>query len=274
MYTQAWHWIGMPKLVNGQAASPFPFEAYSGHLPAHLRPDVIALFSCYWYKNISSHNETSRLNWIKIICGYKTSVKNEYMMLNYFDDWKYLNLFPLLMCIEFRQKSWEPIGVGLDGFSYCENLTTHIPFWKNLFLMLMESNSRNFLSEIITNNLEKLLIKVYRFQWDFSLQILSHCLRILNQTLSCNFYVISQRALLCQWICCVLMHILMHKILFMNPILGMILLNDFSSVGEKSDSILDLQNRYTEPNYISQLHKLSYRFGKLSSFIFSSCWFG
>ena len=57
------------------------------------------------------------------------------------------------MCVAFRQKSREAIGVGLDGFSYCEN--THIPFFKNLFLMLTESNSRNFLSEIITSNLEK-----------------------------------------------------------------------------------------------------------------------
>ena len=48
---------------------------------------------------------------------------------------------------------------------------THIPFFKNLFLILAESDSRNVLSEIITNNLEKLLINIYHFQWDFSLQI-------------------------------------------------------------------------------------------------------
>ena len=59
---------------------------------------------------------------------------------------------------------------------------SHIPFLKKKFFMLTESNSRNILSEIITNNLEILLIKIYRFQWDFSLQIFSHCLR--NQTLS------------------------------------------------------------------------------------------
>ena len=104
-------------------------------------------------------------------------VKSEYITLNSFDERKYLNLVSLLMCVAFRQKSREAIGVGLDGFSYCEN--THIPFFKNLFLMLTESNSRNFLSEIITSNLQKWLIKIYRFQWDFSLQILSHCLCIL-----------------------------------------------------------------------------------------------
>ena len=71
---------------------------------------------------------------------------------------------------------------------------THIPFLKNLFLMLTGSNSRNILSKIITNNLEKLLIKIYCFQWDFSLQIFSHSLWILNQTLSCDFYVISHHA--------------------------------------------------------------------------------
>ena len=60
--------------------------------------------------------------------------------------------------------------------------------------MLTESNSRNILSKIITNNLEKLLIKIYCFQWDFSLQIFSHSLWILNQTLSCDFYVISHHA--------------------------------------------------------------------------------
>ena len=69
-------------------------------------------------------------------------------MLNYFDDIKYFNSFSLL-----------------------------------IFLVLAESNSWNFPSEIITNNLEKLMMKIYRFQWNFSLQILSHCLCILNQTL-------------------------------------------------------------------------------------------
>ena len=85
--------------------------------------------------------------------------------------------------------------------------------------MLTKSNSRNFFSESIINNLEKLLIKItdknYRFQWDFSLQILSHYLCILNQILSYNFCVISQRAFLCHSICCVLMY--MHiLIIFMN----------------------------------------------------------
>ena len=53
----------------------------------------------------------------------------------------------MLMCIVFRQKSSGSIGVGLDGFSYCENLTTHIyryTVFKKLFLMLTEFNSRNF----------------------------------------------------------------------------------------------------------------------------------
>ena len=58
--------------------------------------------------------------------------------------------------------------------------STHIPFFKNLFLKLTASNCRNFLSEIITNKLEKLLMKIYRFRWDCSLQILSHCLNILK----------------------------------------------------------------------------------------------
>ena len=54
------------------------------------------------------------------------------------------------MPIVFRQKS-----VGLNGFSYCENVYRY----SILFLMLTESNSISFLSEIIANNPEKLLIK-------------------------------------------------------------------------------------------------------------------
>ena len=50
-------------------------------------------------------------------------------------------------------------------FLLWERGNTHIPFLKKLFLMLTESNSRNVLSKIITNNLEKLLIKIYRFQF-------------------------------------------------------------------------------------------------------------
>ena len=91
---------------------------------------------------------------------------------------------------------------------------TYIPFSKIFFLMLTESNSKNFLSEIITKNLEKLLMKFYRFQWNFSLQVLSQCLYILNQTLSYNFFVISQRALLRHSICCVLMYIHIHYYLY------------------------------------------------------------
>ena len=87
------------------------------------------------------------------------------MMLSYFNDRKYFNLIFLLTCTVFRQKSWDSLGIGLDGDSYCENVATHIPFLKKLFLMLTESNSRNVLSKIITNNLEKLLIKIYRFQF-------------------------------------------------------------------------------------------------------------
>ena len=62
--------------------------------------------------------------------------------------------------------------------------------------METESNSRNFLLEVITDDLEKLLIKVYGFMWNFSLQMSSHCSYILNQTLP-HFHVISQTALLC-----------------------------------------------------------------------------
>ena len=80
--------------------------------------------------------------------------------------------------------------------------------------MLTESNSKNFLSEIITKNLEKLLMKFYRFQWNFSLQVLSQCLYILNQTLSYNFFVISQWALLRHSICCVLMYTHIHYYLY------------------------------------------------------------
>ena len=132
------------------------------------------------------------------------------MILNYFDNSKYFNLFSLSMCIEFRQKSWESIGVSIGSE---KRHYTHVPFLKILSLMLTESNSRNLLSEIIINNLETLLIKVHCVQWDFPLQILSYCLCILNQTLSYNFYVISQRVLLCYSICCVLVyiHIFMWK---------------------------------------------------------------
>ena len=47
MYTQGWHWIGMSKRDNGYTASPYSLEAYSGHLPAHLRSEVIPSFSYY-----------------------------------------------------------------------------------------------------------------------------------------------------------------------------------------------------------------------------------
>ena len=66
-----------------------------------------------------------------------------------------------------------------------------MPFLKDLFLMFTESNSRNFVSEIMANSLKKLLTKIYRFQWDFSIQILSQFLCILKQNsllqLLCDF---------------------------------------------------------------------------------------
>ena len=66
-----------------------------------------------------------------------------------------------------------------------------MPFLKNLFLRFTESNSTNFVSEIIANSLKKLLTKIYRFQWDFSIQILSQFLCILKQNsllqLLCDF---------------------------------------------------------------------------------------
>ena len=49
MYTQARQWIGMFKLVNEQAASPYSLESYSGNLPAQLRVAVILSFSYYSY---------------------------------------------------------------------------------------------------------------------------------------------------------------------------------------------------------------------------------
>ena len=139
----------------------------------------------------------------------KTSVKNEYMMLNYFDDRKYFIFSVNVYCIQ-AEKLKVYRGWSRQIFLLRKPDNTHISLLKICFL-LNECNSRNFLSEIITNNLEKLLIKIYRFQWDFSLQILSHCLCILNQTLS---YVISQRALLCHSICCVLMYILIYYYLY------------------------------------------------------------
>ena len=59
MYTYAWQWIGISKLVNEQAASPYSLDAYSGHPRVHLRPGVVALFSSdyirttilYWTSN-------------------------------------------------------------------------------------------------------------------------------------------------------------------------------------------------------------------------------
>ena len=58
--------------------------------------------------------------------------KDEYMMLNYFDDIKY---FIYSVTIVLRQKSRESIGVAVDRFSYCENLdfliaNTHSVFKK------------------------------------------------------------------------------------------------------------------------------------------------
>ena len=44
-------------------------------------------------------------------------------MLTYFENRKSFNLFYLLTCVVLRQKSGESMGVGLDGFSYCNNLT-------------------------------------------------------------------------------------------------------------------------------------------------------
>ena len=115
---------------------------------------------------------------------------------------------------------------------------THMPFLKISFLTLTECNSRNFLSEIITNNLEKLLIKIYHFHRDFSLQILSYCLCILNQTLSLsyNFYVISKRALLCYSIYCILMYIHIQLPGIYSKILNFILSSNY-----KLDISLPLQ---------------------------------
>ena len=45
MYTQVWHWIGMSKSDNGYAVFIYSLDVYSGHLPAHLRPEVMAVFS-------------------------------------------------------------------------------------------------------------------------------------------------------------------------------------------------------------------------------------
>ena len=40
--------VALDRHVSGQAASPYSLEAYSGHLPAHLRPEAIAALSYYW----------------------------------------------------------------------------------------------------------------------------------------------------------------------------------------------------------------------------------
>ena len=67
---------------------------------------------------------------------------------------------------------------------------THKPLLKNLFLILTESNSRNVFSEIITNNIEKLLINIYLFQWDFSLQIFTLFMDLKSNSLlrlQCDF---------------------------------------------------------------------------------------
>ena len=86
------------------------------------------------------------------------------MMLNYFGDTKYfLFIFSVnVYCIQAemlivcrRWSRWIFLLRNLDN--------THITFLKNVILMLTESNSRNFLSEIITKNLQKLLTKTYRF---------------------------------------------------------------------------------------------------------------
>ena len=96
-------------------------------------------------------------------------------MLNYFDDRKYFN-FQFIFSVNVDCIQAEKLRVYRRCsqwiFSLLKLDNTHLPILKNLFLMSTESNSRNFLSEVITNNLEKLQIKIYRFQWDFSLQIL------------------------------------------------------------------------------------------------------
>ena len=85
-------------------------------------------------------------------------------MLNYFGDTKYfLFIFSVnVYCIQaekltvYRRRSrWIYSLQKLDK--------THLLFLKNMFLTLTKSNSRNFLSEIITKILEKFLIKIYRF---------------------------------------------------------------------------------------------------------------
>ena len=37
--------VALDRHVNGQAASLYSLEVYSGHLPAHLRPEAVAVFS-------------------------------------------------------------------------------------------------------------------------------------------------------------------------------------------------------------------------------------
>ena len=86
---------------------------------------------------------------LKFICGYKISVKNEYIMLNYLDDRKYFIYSVTVYCIQA-----EKLRVYRCSSRWIFLLrklgSTHIPFLENLFLMLTESNSRNLLSEIIT----------------------------------------------------------------------------------------------------------------------------
>ena len=79
-------------------------------------------------------------------------------------------IFFLLMCILFKQESWESISFGVGRFSFWK----HILF-KIWILILTESNSWNILSEITWKK------NWLDFWYDFSLQILSYCLCILNQ---------------------------------------------------------------------------------------------
>ena len=46
--------VVLDRHVSGQAASPYSLEAYSEHLPAHLRPEAIAPFSYYFLQNFSN----------------------------------------------------------------------------------------------------------------------------------------------------------------------------------------------------------------------------
>ena len=52
MYTQAWQWIGMSKIVNGQTASLYSLDVYPEHVPAHLWPGVTCGLFSYYLRDI------------------------------------------------------------------------------------------------------------------------------------------------------------------------------------------------------------------------------